>query len=135
MAVYDGNLSTGFALRQITQPSTIQINTLPATSNGIITAYLPTVPYDYYWYIEIISVYCNSTSETQAFVYSQTPISPNYIVSTTNSGNLDQDDRHQPILIQPTNTAAIQWTNASIGSIGTAQIQFKSVILVPGSSS
>lgn len=131
MAVYEGNLNTGFNLKQITQPTTLQINTLPATSSGIITAYFPTVPYDYYWYIEIISVSCNSTSQTQAYVYNATPLTPNNIISTTNSGNLDQDDRNQPILIQPTNTMAVQWTNASIGSIGTANIQYKAVILVP----
>ena len=93
------------------------------------------VPYDYYWYVEIISVQCNSTSQTQCYVYNQTPLQPQNIVSTTNSGNLDQDDRHQPILIQPTQQMSIQWTNASVGSIGTAQIQFKAMILLPGASS
>jgi len=132
MPIYDGSINTGFTLQQVTQPTTIQINTLPATSSGIITATFPMVPYDYYWYVEIISVYCNSTSQTQAYVYNQLPIAPQNILSTTNSGNLDQDDRNQPILIQPTNAMSIQWTNASVGSIGTAQIQFKAVILLPG---
>jgi len=132
MPIYDGSINTGFTLQQVTQPTTIQVNTLPATSTGIITATFPVVPYDYYWYVEIISISCNSTSPTQAYVYNQLPLAPQNVLSTSNSGNLDQDDRNQPILIQPTNAMSIQWTNASVGSIGTAQIQFKAVILLPG---
>jgi len=135
MAVYDGNINTGFTLREATQPVSIQINTLPATSSGVITAAFPAVPYDYYWYVEIISVSCNSTTSTQCYVYVDTPLQPQNVISTSNSGNLDQDDRNQAILVEPTKVMTIQWTGASLGSIGTARIQYKAMILIPGNGS
>lgn len=135
MPIYDGSINTGFTLQQVTQPTTIQINTLPATSSGIITAIFPQVPYDYYWYVEIISVSCNSTTSTQCYVYVDTPLQPQNVISTSNSGNLDQDDRNQAILVEPTKLMTIQWTGASLGSIGTARIQYKAMILIPGNGS
>ena len=132
MAITDGNLQTGFKLVEAAAPLSRTANTAAADSTGVITAQFEVVPYDFYWMVEIIAVSTNSTTGTKAYVYVDTPLTVDNIISTSTQGNLDQDDRNNQILIEPTKRMTVKWTGASLGSQGTVRIQYKAKILIPG---
>lgn len=128
---FDGDIDTGFELRDIAAPVWMVQKTLAATASGIIVTTFPQLPYNVFWKVEICPVSCNSTTQTTAFVYVELPLIVDNLVSTSVNGNQDQDDRNQVILVEPTKSLSVQWINASLGSIGTARIQVRQMSLYP----
>ena len=132
MPIDDYNGRNGFVLLDIAQPLSKTLNSNPADVSGIITITFDPVPYGYFWWVEIIGVSTTSTTRTTAAVYNDLPLVNSNIVSSTLSGNLDQDDRNSPILVEPTHVLSVQWTGASLGSVAAVKIQYRAQALFPG---
>ena len=132
MPINDYSGQQGFDFKDMTQPLILTKTSNVATVAGqTVSAFFDSVPFDFFWSIEQISVSNTSTTTTTGICYGNSPQLPSNIVASTLSGNLDQDDVNSPIIILGANIFSVAWTNCSVGAVGTVRIQVRAKQLIP----
>lgn len=110
--------------------SDLTVATRPATSTGILDAVFDVVETPYYWLVDRITVETNSSLPTALVVYAGDPAQRN-VRDSTSSGNADVADESAPIVVPTGQHLHLRWTGASLGAVGTANMQARIVQRTP----
>lgn len=92
----------------------------PPAAAGIAQVSLEQVPAGERWYVQRISVQADHAC---AFIAYYNAIDPANVADSTQAGNADVADEHQPILLNETDTLLLVWSGCPDGTKCSANVQ------------
>lgn len=98
--------------------------TSPPATSGTARVEFPQLQDDQQWLIDRAVASCTSTSPTSARLYDATA-SPLQLLSGTASGNFDEADYPNGLLVRPRGFLVAVWTGCSDGAIATLRLQVR----------
>jgi hypothetical protein len=93
----------------------------PPAAGGIAQVALDQVPAGERWFVQRISVQASSAGV--AFVAYYNSINPANVADSTQAGDADVADEHQPILLNETDTLLLVWSGCPDGTLCYANVQ------------
>jgi hypothetical protein len=96
--------------------------TSPPAAGGIATARFGQLGTDEQWLIDRAVVSCSSTSGTTVRLYDGDP-SVSRLLSGSNTGNYDEADYPQGLLLDAGGELVAVWSGAGDGAVGTISVQ------------
>jgi hypothetical protein len=103
--------------------TTRQALTTPAAANGICQVSLGQVPDGEMWLVQRMSV--QNTAVGVVFVAYFGAIDPRQVADSTNAGDGDVADEHQPIVLNAGDELLCVWALCPNGAIGSINVQYQ----------
>jgi hypothetical protein len=98
----------------------------PAGASGVLDALFDPVDTPYYWLVDRITLATDSLTATVAVVYVGDAAERN-VRDATSSGNADVADESAPIVVPTGGQLRVRWIGASVGAVGTVNVQARVV--------
>lgn len=93
----------------------------PPAADGIAQVALEPVPAGERWYVQRMSVQADQAGVT--FIAYYNAINPANVADSTQAGDGDVADEHQPILLNETDTLLLVWSGCTDGTLCYANVQ------------